>query len=49
MPRYIEVHESLPLTATGSVRKDLLRTERAIRRWDLEALGLRISVEERRG
>jgi carnitine-CoA ligase len=50
VPRYVEVRAELPLTATGRVRKDVLREE-GLRDglWDFEALGLTIARGDRRG
>jgi crotonobetaine/carnitine-CoA ligase len=49
MPRYVEVVDALPKTATMRVQKHVLR-EAGITpaTWDFEALGLRLAREDRR-
>lgn len=49
IPRYVEIMDELPKTATFRVRKHILR-DRGITpdTWDLEALGLRVARQERR-
>jgi crotonobetaine/carnitine-CoA ligase len=51
IPRYVEIRESLPLTAaTGRVMKHVLRDEGVTAAaWDFERLGLVVPKAERRG
>jgi len=50
IPRYVEFMDELPVNAVGRVRKeDLRRRGVTASTWDLEALGLTVSREERRG
>ena len=50
VPRYVEFMNELPVNAVGRVRKeDLRRRGVTASTWDLEALGLTVSREERRG
>jgi carnitine-CoA ligase len=50
IPRYIHVHESLPVNAMRRVMKDQLRVEGVPAGcWDLEELGLVVPRDERRG
>ena len=50
IPRYVEFMNALPVNAVGKVRKeDLRRRGVTTSTWDLEALGLTVSREERRG
>lgn len=48
VPRYVELLDEFPLTGTGKVRKEVLRARGVGAAWDFEALGLRISRDERR-
>lgn len=49
IPRYVDIRDSFPLTATGRVRKDALRAEGVHEGlWDLERLGMVVPREERR-
>jgi crotonobetaine/carnitine-CoA ligase len=49
IPRYVEQRESFPLTATGRVRKDVLRAEGVHEGlWDFEKLGFTVERHERR-
>jgi crotonobetaine/carnitine-CoA ligase len=49
VPRYVEVVDSLPKTATMRVQKHLLRAAGVTdATWDFEALGLRIAHDQRR-
>jgi crotonobetaine/carnitine-CoA ligase len=49
IPRYVDIRASFPLTATGRVRKEALRTEGVHGSlWDLERLGLMVPREQRR-
>jgi carnitine-CoA ligase len=49
IPRYVEIVEALPKTATMRVQKHLLRTAGVTpATWDLEALGLVVARDERR-
>ena len=49
VPRYVEVVDSLPKTATMRVQKHLLRSAGLTSRtWDFEALGLHVAPEQRR-
>jgi crotonobetaine/carnitine-CoA ligase len=49
IPRYVDIRESFPLTATGRVRKDALRAEGVPGgAWDLERLGLMVPRDQRR-
>lgn len=50
VPRYVEVIDELPRTAVGRVQKFILR-ERAIGEgvWDFEALGFKVTSDQRRG
>jgi crotonobetaine/carnitine-CoA ligase len=49
VPRYVEILESLPKTATMRVQKHLLREAGVTSQtWDFEALGLRVSPDQRR-
>jgi carnitine-CoA ligase len=50
VPRYVDLRESMPLTATGRVRKETLRDEGVTAAmWDLPKLGFTIGRNERRG
>jgi crotonobetaine/carnitine-CoA ligase len=50
IPRYVHVHQALPVNALGRVQKEQLRAEGVPEGcWDLEQLGLVVPKEERRG
>jgi acyl-CoA synthetase (AMP-forming)/AMP-acid ligase II len=50
IPRFVHVHESLPVNAMQRVMKDRLRAEGVPEGcWDLEELGLVVPRDERRG
>lgn len=50
IPRYVQVMDALPKTATMRVQKHILRaTGVTSSTWDLEALGLVVARDERRG
>jgi carnitine-CoA ligase len=50
IPRYVHIHETLPVNALQRVMKDRLRAEGVPEGcWDLEELGLVVPREERRG
>jgi len=49
IPRYVDIRELFPLTATGRVRKEALRAEGVHGGlWDLQSLGLMVPREQRR-
>jgi crotonobetaine/carnitine-CoA ligase len=49
IPRYVEIVEALPKTATMRVQKHLLRQAGVTAEtWDLEQLGLTVARDERR-
>ena len=50
IPRYVHIHEALPVNALGRVMKDRLRAEGVPDDgWDLEEQGLVVPKDERRG
>jgi crotonobetaine/carnitine-CoA ligase len=50
IPRYVEIRDAMPTTATGRVQKYLLRDQGVTAgTWDLEALGLAVPKDQRRG
>ena len=50
IPRYVHIHETLPVNALQRVMKDRLRAEGVPDGcWDLEELGLVVARDDRRG
>ncbi|MEX2393188.1 MAG: ATP-dependent acyl-CoA ligase, partial [Actinomycetota bacterium] len=49
IPRYVEIMDALPKTATMRVQKNLLRLDGMnASTWDFEELGLTVARDERR-